>query len=264
MTARRRPNYSGIPGPRGSAPYGRRRPDSASPRFDDGFVSAAPNGGCARGDRRRIPSPLRPVFDDGRLHCGAYHRTGIASPCFKQMSLVSMHLSELRAQDPPAKIVRLPGFPVAAGWNSGEVQKLSPQALTALLDERAATEIYLHGTAAFSVNGGNSVAVTGPLLSGPWALHQALFLLNARTHAHLAVLAWIAAGLVIVLLATLWLQVDGYGRLVGAGIAGLAGALLAGTVTLFVWLASFRSTLAAPLHRSPLPLGDGCGWPLGS
>jgi len=152
--------------------------------------------------------------------------------------LLSLHRTELRgsAQSSGGQLVTLPGFPVDARWTQSEVTKDSPQTLVAVLDARAAAAVYQRGPAAFAAAGGHGVDVTGPLLSGPWVLHQIFLLLSARSHAHLAKLSLLGAALVLLFLTLLCLQVDSYGRLVGVGISGLCGALLAGLATIFLWL----------------------------
>jgi hypothetical protein len=152
--------------------------------------------------------------------------------------LLSIHLADMQAtaKSSGQGVISLPGFPVAAGLTPAEVSHDSAATLQLLLDKRAATAIYERGAVAFKANGGQTSGATGPLFSGGWAMHEVLSVLNARDHARFQRYAFVFGALTLAMLAVLCLQVGGFGRLVGAGAAGLVGAVLAGLATFFVWL----------------------------
>jgi hypothetical protein len=153
-------------------------------------------------------------------------------------ALLGIHGADLRAAaaSTTTRQMRLPGFPLDAGWSPGEIQTDSNQTLASLIDSRAASQIYQRGPAAFGAGGGQSAAITGPFLSGPWMLRGLLSLLNARTHARLTTVSLLTAAPVLAFLLLFCLQVAGYGRLLGSGLSAGLGALVAVVGTLFLWL----------------------------
>jgi len=172
--------------------------------------------------------------------------------------LLAIHAADLQAaaKESRGSPVRLQGYPVDARLTPAEVTKDSAQRLELLLDARAARAVYDRGAAAFTIAGGRGTSETGPVFSGPWTTREALSLLNARSHARFGKFALALAALTLVFVGLFCLQVAGYGRLVGVGVAGLFGALLAGIATLFVWLVVqfyFRGAASplAPAGRGP-------------
>lgn len=165
--------------------------------------------------------------------------------------LLAIHLADLQAAAKASggSPVRLQGYPVDARLTPAEITKDSAQTLQLLLDARAARAVYDRGAAAFAIAGGRGASETGPVFSGQWTAHEALSLLNARSHARFGKLALALAALTFVFVALFCLQVASYGRLVGIGVAGLFGALLAGVATFFVWLVVqfYYSGAASPL-----------------
>jgi len=152
--------------------------------------------------------------------------------------LLSLHGADLQAHakaDTHTPVV-LPEFPINVSLPAVQVAQASPQRMSLLFATRAAAAIYERGFGAFALADARPANRTGPLLSSQWAMHQALGLLNTRSHARFKQTT-LGLGLITAILLLLFsFQVRGYGRLVGFGVTGLVAAVAAALVTLFGWL----------------------------
>ena len=169
-------------------------------------------------------------------------------------TLLVLHGADLQAQAKAdlSKPVFLPGFPVNVSIPARAVAGSTPQQIEVLLSDRAAGAIYRDGLRAFTATGNEAVSVTGPVLSSTWTMHQALTLMNARTHARFGQIALVLGLLLVVLIALFCLRVGVYARIAGVGMAGVGASLVAGVITLFLWLMTQLNYNSA---RSPLGTG---------
>ena len=174
-------------------------------------------------------------------------------------TLLVLHGADLQAQAKAdlSKPVFLPGFPVNVSIPARAVAGSTPQQIEVLLSDRAAGAIYRDGLRAFTATGNEAVSVTGPVLSSTWTMHQALTLMNARTHARFGQIALVLGLLLVVLIALFCLRVGVYARIAGVGMAGVGASLVAGVITLFLWLMTQLNYNSA---RSPLGTGAGACW----
>jgi hypothetical protein len=179
-------------------------------------------------------------------------------------SLLGLHAPELTAEAKAAggKAIALPWFPVTLSLPASVVTSGSVQQVELSLAAHAAATIYEHGMESFAAPGGRDTVTTGPFLSPTWTLHQVTGLLSARTHARLRTVT-LLLGLALILLAALFfLQVDGYGRLIGLGTIGVVASLLAGFGTVAVWLLiqfNYNST-ASPLGTAAWGMLGDASW----
>jgi hypothetical protein len=162
-----------------------------------------------------------------------------AVPAFTELDgLVSLHGADMqsRAQADSRSPVVMPEFPISVSLPASQVANASPQRLETLLAERSGAAIYQRGFAAFALSDTRPTNRTGPLLSPQWAMHEALGLLNVRTHGLITKAIDVVGLVTLALLLIFFVQVRSYGRLVGLGVISLLAAILAGLLTLLVWL----------------------------
>jgi hypothetical protein len=153
--------------------------------------------------------------------------------------LLALHAGDLqtRAQSDSRSPVNMPEFPVQVTLPAGQVAHATPAQLEGLIAQRAAEAIYQRGPSAFALGGAEASNRTGPFLSSQWVSHQALDMLNARTHGRIsAVLTLFAVASLALAVIFCWRRAPG-GRLVALGFVGSAGALGAALICIVAWAA---------------------------